>query len=79
MILKDADPKDPFNTDYIRKSLFAMNEDMLWGRVRFNEKGRIIKDMLVIQFQGDAAEPVIVYPPENATGKLNYPSNPLSG
>jgi branched-chain amino acid transport system substrate-binding protein len=77
--LKGADPADPFNTDKLRKHLFSLNEDMLWGRMRFNDKGRIIKDMLVIQFQGDPVKPVIVYPPENATGKLVYPSNPLAG
>lgn len=77
MILKNADPKDPFNTDYIRKALFAMNDDLIWGKVRFNAKGRIIKDMLVIQFQGVDCKPEIVYPVENATGKLVYPGDLL--
>jgi branched-chain amino acid transport system substrate-binding protein len=79
VLLKDANPEDPFNPDDMRKRLLAMDRDMLWGRVRFNEKGRIIKDMLVIQWQGDPPEPVIVYPPENATGELIYPSDPLAG
>jgi hypothetical protein len=79
ILLKDADAKDPFNTDYLRNGLFKMDRDLIWGRIRFNEKGRILKDMLVIQFQGDPPAPVIVYPPENATAKLNYPSDPLAG
>jgi branched-chain amino acid transport system substrate-binding protein len=77
--LKSADSKDPFNTDNLRKYLFGLNQDTLWGKLRFNEKGRIIKDMLVIQFQDAPIQTVIVYPPENATGKLVYPSNPLGG
>ena len=56
-----------------------MNRDMLWGRIRFNEKGRILKDMLVIQFQGPDAQPMIVYPTANAQAKLVYPSDPLAG
>lgn len=79
VILKHANPEEPFNTDFLRRSLSAMDDEMLWGRIRFNEKGRIVKDMLVIQWQGDPPVPVIVYPPESATGNLIYPSDPLAG
>ncbi len=78
VVLKDANPKDPFNTDAIRKALLKMDRDLIYGRVRFNQKGRMLSDMLVIQYQGDPPKPVIVYPPKNAVAKPVYPSNPLS-
>lgn len=78
-VLKDADPKDPFNTDAIRQALLKTDKDMIYGRVRFNQKGRLSTDMLVIQWQGDPPKSVIIYPPKNAMGKLIYPSDPLAG
>jgi len=77
VVLKNADPKDPFNPDFLRQSFSKMDMETLWGRVKFNEKGRIEKDMLVIQWQGDPPAPIIIYPPETAVGKLIYPSDPL--
>lgn len=76
-VLKRSNPKDPFNTDAIRKALLGVDRDMMYGRVRFNAKGRIYSDMLVIQWQGDPPKPVIVAPAKNATGKMIYPSDPL--
>lgn len=78
LILRGAAPNDPFNSDELKKALTAVDQEMLWGRVRFNAQGRIEKDMLVIQWQGDPPNAVIVYPPQYATGTLNYPANPLS-
>jgi branched-chain amino acid transport system substrate-binding protein len=77
VILKDANPKDPFNSDYMRKALMKVDRDMISGHVRFNAKGRCNTDMLVIQWQGDPAKPVIVAPKASANGKIVYPSNPL--
>ncbi|MDO8738829.1 amino acid ABC transporter substrate-binding protein [Candidatus Deferrimicrobium sp.] len=78
-VLKGANPKDPFNTDAIRQALLKTDQNMLYGRVRFNQKGRLSTDMLVIQWQGDPPKPVIIYPAKNATGKMIYPSDPLAG
>jgi branched-chain amino acid transport system substrate-binding protein len=78
VVLKDANPKDAFNTEYLRKSLLKMDRDLIYGRVKFNAKGRLQSEMLVIQYQGDPPKPVIVYPPKNAQAKPVYPSNPLS-
>ncbi|MHB8781917.1 MAG: amino acid ABC transporter substrate-binding protein [Desulfobacteria bacterium] len=78
-VLKGANPKDPFNTDAMRQALLKTDKDMMYGRVRFNPKGRVSTDMLVIQWQGDPPRPVILYPAKNAAGKLIYPSNPLAG
>jgi ABC-type branched-subunit amino acid transport system substrate-binding protein len=78
VVLRDADPKNPFNTESLRRALLKVDKDMIYGRVRFNQKGRMLSDMLVIQWQGDPPKPVIVHPAKNATGKLIYPSDPLS-
>lgn len=78
-VLKDANPKDPFNTDAMRQALLKTDKDMTYGRIRFNQKGRLSTDMLVIQWQGDPPKPVIIYPAKNAMGKLIYPSDPLAG
>lgn len=78
VVLKNANPKDPFNTEYMKKALLDMDRDLIYGRVNFNQKGRLQSEMLVIQYQGDPPKPVIVYPPKNAEGKPEYPSNPLS-
>jgi branched-chain amino acid transport system substrate-binding protein len=76
-VLKGANPKDPFNTDAIRQALLKIDKEMMYGHVRFNQKGRIQSSMLVIQWQGDPPKPVIIYPAKNATGKAIYPSDPL--
>ena len=76
-VLKTANPKDPFNTDAIRQALLKIDKEMMYGHIRFNQKGRIQSSMLVIQWQGDPPKPVIIYPAKNATGKAIYPSDPL--
>lgn len=78
-VLKGANPKDPFNVDAMRQALLKIDREMMFGHVRFNQKGRIYSDMLVVQWQGDPPRPVIIAPAKNAMGKLIYPSDPLAG
>ncbi len=74
-VLKGADPKDPFNQDFLRKSLASFNRrDTIWGPVSFDKSGRINRDAApAVQFIGNPAEQKIIAPKEMAEAPGVYP------
>jgi ABC-type branched-chain amino acid transport systems, periplasmic component len=74
-VLKDADPSDPFNQDFLRQGLAKYsNNDTIWGPVSFDEVGRIARDAApAVQFVGDALEQKIIAPKEMAESEGVYP------
>lgn len=74
-VLKDADPKDPFNQSELRRKLAAFKRDnSMWGPISFNEKGRIkVEAAPAIQWLGKPAEPLVVEPRDMAQSAGVYP------
>jgi len=74
-VLKNADPADPFNQDFLRKSLAEFNQqDTIWGPISFDKTGRIARDSApAVQFVGDPIEPKIIAPTDMAESKGVYP------
>lgn len=73
--LKNADPKDPFNQDFLRKGLAEFNrKDTIWGAVSFDKVGRIDRDSApAVQFIGNPAVQKIIAPAGMAEAKGVYP------
>jgi branched-chain amino acid transport system substrate-binding protein len=74
-VLKDADPADPFNQDFLRNSLAHFNrQDTIYGPISFDKVGRIARDEApAVQFVGDPLEQKIVAPKEMADFEGLYP------
>lgn len=74
-VLRNADPEDPFNPDFLRQNLASFSrKDSIIGSISFDAKGRIARDATpVVQFIGDPVEQKVVAPVEFADGKLVYP------
>lgn len=74
-VLKDADPSDPFNQDFLRQGLAKFSsEETIWGPVSFDKVGRIARDAApAVQFVGEAIEQKIIAPKEMAESEGVYP------
>ncbi|KSV87253.1 amino acid ABC transporter substrate-binding protein [Sinorhizobium sp. GL28] len=73
--LKDADPADPFNSETLRKKLFALErQNSIWGPIAFDKVGRIKRDAApAVQWFGNPAAQKIIAPAEMATAEGVYP------
>lgn len=74
-VLRDADPKDPFNPKAMRQRLSQLNvQDSIWGPISFDGKGRIRRDAApAIQWIGSPATERIVAPASMAEFAGVYP------
>ncbi|MCC7347070.1 MAG: amino acid ABC transporter substrate-binding protein [Variibacter sp.] len=79
-ILEDAGEPNPLDSAVLRKKVAGLNGlDTVWGKIRFNEKGRIeFAGLPVLQWQGADPQLVVLYPQDIATGKIEYPMPPFS-
>jgi branched-chain amino acid transport system substrate-binding protein len=80
-VLENATEANPLDPAVIRGKLAKLDlADTVWGRIRFNEKGRInFAGLPVIQWQGTDPQLVVVHPSDIANGKLRYPAPPARG
>jgi branched-chain amino acid transport system substrate-binding protein len=74
-VLKSADPKDPFNQDFLRKGLASFNrKETIYGPISFDKTGRIARDAApAVQFIGNPVQQKIIAPKEMADSTGVYP------
>jgi branched-chain amino acid transport system substrate-binding protein len=74
LVLKDADPADPFNQATLKRKLLALQTETVWGPIAFSPKGRIQREtMPVIQWLGQNPTAEVVFPQQFAQAQGVYP------